>query len=610
MQRPTTTPLPSPQASGSPPEAETLLEDLTQLVGYYQERGLGENDLSAAELRFIVGLVRHQFVGWTDTVLSARAQVMVFGGAGAGKSTTANVIAGAAVAEVNAQAGFTRHPVAVYIETASVASWPASIGPLHRSSGNESSSLDEDRYTTRPIVDGVDPDFLRSHIIWDCPDLTSKDASYYEGRVIEIASLADVCIYVASDERYNDELPTNFLQAVVEAGKPTICVLTKMSPYDVDEFERMFREQVVHRLKESRHVDEVYAIPTPVAGKVADLWKETFPHGEHLRQSVARLTGDFRRRRAKGRVCASQYLMSRKARLLDPLHRDVGQWRLWVEQVRRSCNAAVQRYQREYLDRTNSEDYQEARDALLAALPMPGQMSRVWQTLEYLRAPYRMLKSLAGQYTDPKTTGTVSEDELLDRIRQQLMDSLTVTVAGRRSKGGLWEALHQALSDAASLRMDAIFRQMRGKQQREVRTQRQDTYDRVGYQLSNNPRLLSILRGGRLGIDAVASLAGGWLAYQLIGGAIAPLLGALAALGVADDLVRVLCQEYVRRDRQELLDRQRRYVEDLFRTAYLEELIQLPKDLGAKMQRLSELSDRVPRMLAILAERYRMENGE
>ena len=122
--------------------------------------------------------------------------------------------------------------------------------------------------------------------------------------------------------------------------------------------------------------------------------------------------------------------------------------------------------------------------------------------------------------------------------------------------------------------------------------------------------MLTLIRSGRLGIDGIAALVGGWVGYQLIGGAIAPLLGALVALGAADDLVRILCQEYVRRERQELLDRQRKHVEDLFRVAYLEELIQLPKELGTKMQRLSELSDRVPRMLSILSERFRSENIE
>lgn len=610
MQRPMSTPVETTPTPAPKPEAQSLLEDLTQLVAYYQERGLGENDLSPAELRFIVSLVRHQFVGSGNTILDQRAQVMVFGGAGAGKSTTANVVAGAPIAEVNAQAGFTRHPIAIFMEGPSREDWPASIGPLQRSSRNESSSLDEDRYTIRPLTESLDPEFLQTHLLWDCPDLTSKDASYYEGRVIEIAALADVCIYVASDERYNDEMPTNFLQAVVEAGKPTICILTKMSVYDVDEFVRMFREQVVHHLKESQRVDEIYAMPTPMTGKVADLWRETFPHGEHLRGSIRRLTGDFRLRRARGRFRAVQYLLSRKSRLLDPLHKDVGQWRLWVEQVRRGCNGAVQRYQREYLDRTNSEDYQEARDALLAAMPMPGRMSRVWQVLEYLRAPYRMVKSMVGQYTDQRTAGPIAEDDLLDRIRQQLMDALCVMVAGRRGKGGLWEALYEALSRPEILRIDSIFEEMRAKQQREVRTQRQDTYDRVGHQLSNNPSLLTLIRSGRLGIDGIAALVGGWVGYQLIGGAIAPLIGALVALGAADDLVRVLCQEYVRRERQELLDRQRKHVEDLFRVAYLEELIQLPKELGAKMQRLSELSDRVPRMLAILSERFRSENIE
>lgn len=597
----------SGSAPASPSAGPQLLADITDLAKYYGERGLAGQELSEAELRFIVSLVRAQFVPAHEGMLARRGQVMVFGGAGAGKSSTVNIIAGVDVAEVNAQAGYTRHPSAIYLAEADAdaASWPSKIGRLTRLDQPTPGDVDEDCYDTRPVQEPpVDPAFLSQHVVWDCPDLTTKDASHYEARVIEIAAVADVCVYVASDERYNDELPTNFLHAVTEAGKPTIVVLTKMFETDSAEFISLFRQQVVARLKQPGRILLIYPIPTPTQVKVHELWTSAVPHGANLRREITRTTSDLLGARRRAAARAAEYLSSRRGRLLDPLARDLGEWRLWVEQVRRSASAAVQRYEREYLERMGVEDFQEARDALLAALPIPGRYAYVWNILEYVRVPFRMLKSIASRYTDKKTTGTVDESFLLDRIREQLLDSLIVTVAHRRGRHGFWDALHRALVDPAQLRVEQVFQELRGKQTRELRTKRRDAYERMDVRLSQNPSLLWALRGGRLALDVVAVLLAVLLWYQFFGTSVWLIFVILLAIGLADDLARVLCQEYARRERDELLDQQRENIRELIRASYIDELVNLPKDLGARLAKLSELTDRIPRSINSLLDQY------
>ena len=590
-----------------------LLADLVEVEAYYRERGLEGQELGDAELRFIVGLVRYLFASPDGAMLTRRAHVMVIGGAGAGKSTTANIVSGASVAEANAQAGYTRHPTAIYRpeDGETLADWPEKLGPLQRLDRVERGNLDEDRYDVSAVTgDVVDPTFLTHHVVWDCPDLTAKDARYYEGRVIEIAALADVCIYVASDERYNDELPTNFLQALLEAGKPTIVTLTKMSPYDADELVEHFRQQVLARLKEPELVKEVYPIPTPLQVKAQELWTTAFPHGARLREIINQITSDLATLRRRAREYGARYLASRRGRLLDPLSRDVGEWRLWVEQVRRAANAAVQRYEREYLGRSTPDDFQDARDALLAALPIPGRYAYAWQILEYLRVPYRMVKSAASKYTDQKTTGNIDESVLLDRIREQLIDSLVVTVSGRRGRGGFWAELHRSLSDTKKLKMDSLFEEIRTRQLRDLRTRQRDTYERMDVRLTRSPSVLWGLRIGRLAIDAVAIGLAGWIGYQLFGGSLWIIVVILLALGLADDLVRILCAEYVRREREELISKQRENTRELFRIAYLDELSKLPVGLGVRLQRFSELMDRIPKSITALVERFRTEERQ
>lgn len=590
-----------------------LLADLVEVQSYYRERRLTGQDLSDAELHFIVGLVRYLFASPDGPILERRAHIMVIGGAGAGKSTTANIVVGASVAEANAQAGYTRHPTAIYrpIQGESHADWPDHLGPLKRLDRVEAGNLDEDRYDISSVTgETLDPNFLTHHVVWDCPDLTAKDASYYEARVIEIASLADVCLYVASDERYNDELPTNFLQALLEAGKPTIVTLTKMSPYDAEELAHLFREQVLSRLKNAELVKDVYPIPMPLQVKAHELWTKAFPHGNRLREMIDQVTGDLARLRKSARQHATQYLSTRRGRLLDPLAKDVGEWRLWVEQVRRASNTAVQRYEREYLSRSVFDDFQDARDAILAALPIPGRYAYAWELLEYLRVPYRMIKSAASKYVDRKTTGSVDEAFLLDRIREQLVDSLIVTVSGRRSRGGFWGELHRSLSNPKQLRMDAVYDDVRTKQLRDLRTHQRDAYERIDVRLNRSPSLLWGLRVGRLAIDAVAIGLGVWLGYQLFGTSLWIIALVLLSLGLADDLVRILCGEYVRREREELIAKQRENARELFRIAYLDEMSNLPTGLGNRLHRMSEILDRIPKSISALAQRSTAEERE
>ncbi len=87
-----------------------LAEDLSWL-----ERHCGnspEHIRAAAQLRMAAALVRNCIGPYLDQQPPVPLHVAVVGGAGAGKSTVANLLTGAAAAETNPQAGFTRHPIA------------------------------------------------------------------------------------------------------------------------------------------------------------------------------------------------------------------------------------------------------------------------------------------------------------------------------------------------------------------------------------------------------------------------------------------------------------------------------------------------------------------
>src|SRR5262249_41016460 len=160
----------------------------------------------AGQLRLAAALVRNCIGPFLGEQTSLPLHVVVVGGAGAGKSTIVNLLSGAAVAETNPQAGFTRHPIA-YTSANGTLNWPAQVGflgSMQHLPHVSPASLDEDVYQVRQIdADPTGSSLLKDFIIWDCPDMTTWAATNYVPRLLEVAGLADVLVYVASDERYN-----------------------------------------------------------------------------------------------------------------------------------------------------------------------------------------------------------------------------------------------------------------------------------------------------------------------------------------------------------------------------------------------------------------------
>src|SRR5262249_40316029 len=158
-----------------------------------------------------------------------------------------NMLAGAVLAESNPQAGFTRHPIA-YTGATGAISWSdhlGFLGPLTRLTQPSPSSLDQDVYQIRRIpADPNAANLLPDWVVWDCPDMTTWAAEAYIPRLLEAAALADAIVYVASDERYNDEVPTQFLKLLLEAGKPVVCCLMKMREQDAQALVAHFKKEV------------------------------------------------------------------------------------------------------------------------------------------------------------------------------------------------------------------------------------------------------------------------------------------------------------------------------------------------------------------------------
>ncbi|MFO0945545.1 MAG: GTPase domain-containing protein [Planctomycetota bacterium] len=581
----------SPPTSNLSPGAR-YVSGLLELLGYYVDRGLREDEVTIPELRFAIALARYRFSPPGGRMVAERVHVMSFGGAGAGKSTLTNIVVGADVAEINAQAGYTRHPIAFIKSDVERAGelWPDYLGMLERYDSAEPANIDEHRYGWRRLLgDLVDPGFLRRHVVWDCPDLTAKDATHYQSRVIEIAGLAHVCVYVASDERYNDELPTNFLQAMLDAGKYVVVVLTKVSPTDADELMRLFQSQVLKNLRNGDRILEIVPIPCPPPGKFSSLWTESMPYGSQIREAIEKITGDFAELQLHSRQSAARYLLAQQSRLLDPLRQDLAEWRSWIELVRQAANEAVVRYEREYLARVQHRELQHAHAELLSIFMPKGIFEFVGKGLELLRTPYRMLKNLWKRFSPIQLTSEIDEERAIEKVRRGMLESLQVMSATRKARHPLWSDLHQSLHQDAVGLIEPAFHKLRDKQRRQLEDQLLNVGQSIRSDIERIPMATLGLQTARVFLDLLAVAAAVYV------GGLYPItiLLVLLCVGGVEELVHIACHFYVNRHRASLIRQQKENIRELIQVAYIDSLVQLPMHKGRRLHGLSTLTERL-----------------
>src|SRR5579864_5497441 len=262
----------TPQPLMQPVDTRAVCIQLGDDLSWLEEHTRRQPDLApqAAQLRLASALVRNTIGPYLERQPPTPLHIVVVGGAGSGKSTVVNFLLGTNVAEANPQAGFTRHPVA-YGDANRNESWPATVGylgALQRLAQPTPSNLDEDVYQLRRVAPPPGFSLLQDFVVWDCPDMTTWAATGYVPRLLEVCGLADVVVYVASDERYNDAVPTQFMHLLLEAGKSVVVVLTKMKPENAEALLQHFQKEVLGKLPGK--MAALIAIPSLSPEELAD----------------------------------------------------------------------------------------------------------------------------------------------------------------------------------------------------------------------------------------------------------------------------------------------------------------------------------------------------
>ncbi len=485
-----------------------LADDLRWLEDHCRKQP--ELSAHAGTLRLASALSRNVIGPFLENQPTRPLHVAVVGGAGAGKSTVVNFLAGAAVAEANPQAGFTRHPTA-FLPPGPGFTWPTYIGflgQMHRLTTDKPANVDEDVYQVRRIDakgDGAHP--LGEFVIWDCPDMTTWASEGYVARLMEVAALADVIVYVASDERYNDEVPTQFLHLLVKAGKAVVVALTKMRPTDAPAFVEHFRTEILGRLPKLPNGDSP-AVPV-VALPQMTMAERTDPAGAGAKYRVPLLNQILVQcesndtARARTVTNAAKYLSTAGDGLLEVGQRDLAELEAWKVAVLAGRMSFEDRYRREYLSGERFQRFDRYRERLIDLLELPGAGRVIGGALWALRTPYRWTRDYVFGLMARPDVLNLSEQTVLHESLKSWLDGLQAEALRKAPAHPLWKQL--AVRFESELAPQA--RDRFGTEYRTFELKESEDLEQAGKALvaglEHNPALLHTLRAGKFGLDLV-----------------------------------------------------------------------------------------------------------
>jgi hypothetical protein len=592
-----------------------LADDLTWLEEHARRQP--DQAIHAAELRLASGMVRNVIGPFLEGFPAQPLHVAVVGGAGAGKSTVANFLCGSLHAESNPQAGFTRHPVA-YASAYGALNWPSGLGflgPLRRLNDPEASNLDADVYQVRRVT--YQPEqfsVLDRFVVWDCPDMTTWAAGGhlpptaisaspwhagamtpsggYVTRLLEVAAIADVIVYVASDERYNDEVPTQFLRTLLQAGKSVIVCLVKMREADAPAFVAHFKKDVLGRMPWAP-VD-VIAIPHLSHAQLADPVHQAARYRIPLVNQVNVLGDPVDLARRRTVHSAIHFLRGHYQRLFGVAQNDLTALEGWRGTVQEGQVDFDARYRREYLTSARFRRFDEALIRLLDMLELPGVGRFVSGTLYVLRTPYRLLKGLVVKAMSRPDAAAMPERPVLEDAFAGWVDLLRKESARRADTHPVWHHLNKGFTNGglADLARDQFEQSFRGFQLSltdEVERTARGIYE----DLEKNPVALNTLRGTKFSLEVASVtgvvIAGGinWLDIVLV-----PL-----AASITHQLVELLGKQYVDYHREQARNRQQAMVTQYISGPLSEWLIRWPTSGGSDYERLQLILRRMPQAL-------------
>jgi hypothetical protein len=608
-----------------------LADDFSKLEEHARHRQQTTAELG--RIRLAAAIVRNSVGPFLNDQPAKPLHIAVVGGAGTGKSTIVNFLLGAVVAEANPQAGFTRHPVA-YVTGNEPLTWcsqPGLLGKLQRLVNPSPSSLDEDVYQVRriqrpthspaaattaavpataaaPAATAAAPlpstkaeplssaaPMLEDFVVWDCPDMTTWAAVNYVSRLLEVAGLADIIVYVASDERYNDEVPTQFLRLLLEAGKPVVIVLTKMRPSEVEPLLAHFRQEVLGRIAADNpklpRMAALLAVPHLKPEELADPLGRAASYRIPIINQIKVIAEPPESARKRVIRSSTHFLRTQGESLLQAARNDLRAVEGWCQAVQAGQDEFIDRLQREHLATKKFPRFDEAMERLMESLELPGPGKLISGLFWLLRTPYTVARSLLARIMARPEGLQLPEREVLDAGFQAWIDRLRATALRQANTHPIWQHIHQGFEANLAEETRQKFQDQLRAYERQVASEVDRVAQGVYLDLDKNPALLNTLRVLKLSLDLSATLIalfgfGGINEWDLL---LVPLAAALS-----HQLFELVCRGYIIGKREQTRARQLSLAAQYISAPLAEFLNKWPATGGSLFEQLQRAVGRIP----------------
>lgn len=570
-----------------------LADDLSWLEDHCRKNP--ELTVHAAHLRLASALTRNVIGPSVDGQKESPLFVAVVGGAGAGKSTVVNFLAGSVVADANPQAGFTRHPTA-FVPEANRGSWPTQLGflgPLVRINEEKPASVDEDVYQVKRLPAGTTDASMIDFVIWDCPDMTTWASSNYVSRLMEVVALADVVVYVASDERYNDEVPTQFLHLTIQAGKPVVCCLTKMREADLEGLIQHFRTEVLGKLPAA--LGDIPALPVVAIPNIpSDIRKDPAVAGAKYRvpllNELLALAPSPKMARQRTVSNAVKYLQHAGDGLLNVARRDLGELETWRGLVTDGQREFEQRYRSEYLAGEAFRRFDQTKLDVLKMLELPGPGAFVSMALALVRKPYDLLRGLVSKTITRPSMTNLGEQAVCNAAMESWLAKLQAEALRRHPTHPMWKNVTVGFDTTLKTQAHDLYSQNFRILEAKETTELDATARAVPDALDKNPVLLNVLRGAIITLDVVVIVLVVWLTWP-------PgwwLLLLIPALSITRHAVEVIVGAIVNRERNKLRAEREALLKSQLTNPLQNWLAEWPTSGGTSLERLQQVLTRIP----------------
>lgn len=568
-----------------------LAADLTWLEQHAVERQA--DPMVIRRLQLAAALVTNHIGPYLQHVGAKDLQIVVVGGAGSGKSAVTNLLLGRHVAESNPQAGYTRHPIA-YVQPGGplprATHERARIGRLNKLTEAKPGDFDDHVYQVRMFTQSNGHPISQKAVVWDCPDMTTWQASHYTTRLMECVGLADVVIFVASDERYNDALPTQFLQLILQSGKPVVAVLTKMKAEHVEPLIDHFRSQVVAKLPECTRVAACLGIPFMSAASLADPANQAKPYHDALVQSLQWWIEKPDRTQADVAQHGVRFLRQQKEVLLSVAKADLKALAAWEKTVVEGQKEFTERYVREYLSGEQFPRFNASLVRLLELLEIPGIGQYVSKALYVVRSPYRWIKGAFNKMYPSAPPALLPEEPVLRSSFQHWIDRFhkQSTLEGNHP---VWERIRTQFQDGFHQQVTEEFNRLLQPYHDQLNHDVETTARSIYEDLEKNPTALNTLRGTKLTLE-LATIGGTVVllgAQFIMNIVLVPLVAALT-----QELVEIFGSQYVDRQREKTRTRQLELFERTLVSPLAQWMKQWPASSGTPLEALKKVVDRFP----------------